>query len=223
MNHDDDDDDETIGPAGVPFPREHEWLDLPLPSASELPRQPDFVERTLRAITADGRPEPLLTADRLAAYAAPEPSSSFVDATLAALRQDRKERWRELLARHIAPEPAPGFVARTLAALAADRAPGRGSTGAAAPRHARRPGHRLRRLGPLLAIAAAALVWILLRPDDRAPLEQRFAQSEPAAFAAAWTASPLAAVLDEDARAQDPFALPDGGPDGTWLLLEAPR
>lgn len=214
MSHDD-----VIGPAGVPFPREDEWLDLPLPPASELPRHGDFVERTLRAIAADGRPEPLLTADRLAAYAAPEPSPTFVDATLAALRRDRKERWRELLARHIAPEPAPGFVARTLAALAAERDRG-GAT--PAERH-RGPNHLLRRLAPLLAIAALALLWFVLQPAPRAPLEVRFAQSEPIAFAAAWTASPLAAMLDDDARAQEPFALPAGGPDGTWLLLEAPR
>ncbi len=220
----DDDPIGPVGPSGLPFPSESEWLDLPAPPAEELTIAPDFVERTLQALAAagEGAPEPMLTADRLRAFAAPEPSPDFVADTLQALRQDKKARWRELLTRHIAPEPSPEFVARTLAALAADRevAAQRGAGGS--DRITRL--HRWRLAAwPLLAVAAAAAVWLLLRPAPQPPIELRFAQQEPAAFAQAWSPSPLAAVLEAQNRAQDPYALAEGGPDGTWLLLGADR
>jgi len=231
-------DQNPIGPAGLPFPGEGEWLDLPMPAADELTVAEDFVERTLRALADaidpseavepaehadDEAPEPMLTADRLRALAAPEPSPGFVDDTMRALREDRKGRWRELLTRHIAPEPSPEFVARTLAALAADRH-------AATEHPAGGGGDRVGRLHrwrfsawPLLAVAAAAMIWLLLRDQPLAPIELRFAQQEPAAFSHAHAATPLAAVLDVRNRARDPYALAEGGPDGTWLLWESER
>jgi hypothetical protein len=227
-------DQNPIGPAGVPFPAESEWLDLPMPAADELTIAEDFVERTLRALADadepvghaesadDEAPEPMLTADRLRALAAPEPSPGFVDDTMRALREDRKARWRELLTRHIAPEPSPEFVARTLAALAADRSAATGRPAGGGDRVGRL--HRWRfSAWPLLAVAAAAMIWLLLRDQTRDPIELRFAQQEPAAFAHAHAATPLAAVLEVRNRARDPYALAEGGPDGTWLLWESER
>ncbi|MBL8729274.1 MAG: hypothetical protein JNM25_12630 [Planctomycetes bacterium] len=214
---------DPIGPAGVPFPSEGEWLDLPAPPADELTIAPDFVDRTLQAVAAAPTAEqeldrPLLDAVRRRAFAAPEPSPTFVDDTLAALRRDKTARWRELLTRHIAPEPSPQFVARTLAALAAERGVG----AADGDRIARL--HRWRFAAwPLLAVAAAAMLWLLLSDRPQPPIELRFAQQEPAAFAHAYAATPMAAVLDARDRSFDPHALSAGGPDGTWLLLEAGR
>lgn len=213
----------VLGPSGEPFPGEDEWLDLPLPPAGELAIDAGFVDRTLAAIArarddadADAAADPVLTGERLAAFAPPEPSTGFVDATAALLREDRTRRWRELLARHIAPEPAPGFVARTLAALAADREGDRRGTLRS----------RWRRIAPpLLAAAAAVLLGVAFgrfgpTSASRAPIEVRFATAEPVAFAHAHAATPLAAVLDARLRALEPFALPAGGPDATWLLFE---
>ncbi|MBX3465246.1 MAG: hypothetical protein KF830_18920, partial [Planctomycetes bacterium] len=161
------------GPNGVPFPAEHEWLELQLPPGLEPPA--DFVDRTLQAIT--GRPEPgaaddderLLAAAHHDAFAPPPPSPSFVDDTLAAIERDRRQRWREVLTRHVAPEPSADFVARTLAALA---------TGSPAPS---RPaaGRWRRRLWPWAAAAAAAVLWWSLRPAAPPPLERRLVRGEP--------------------------------------------
>lgn len=226
MNGRGDHEREPLGPDGVPFPSESEWLELPLPSADELPRAPDFVERTLHALAMDAAGEhahrPLLPPDRLQTFAPPEPSTSFVDDTLQALRRDRSARWQELLDRHAAPEPSPAFVARTLAALTADREAERLLADADSDRVSRL--HRWRfSAWPLLAVAAAAMFWLLLREAPRAPIELRFAQREPAAFADAYATSPLAAVLAIANRADDPYALAQGGPDGTWLRLEVGR
>ncbi|MBL9079466.1 MAG: hypothetical protein JNL08_18330 [Planctomycetes bacterium] len=210
-----------LGPAGVPFPGEAEWLDLPLPPADELPLRGDFVARTLRALAddrrgreADDRPDPLLTPQRLAAFAPPTPTPSFVDDTLARLRRDRTDRWRELMARHVAPEPSPEFIARTLAALAQDRA--------GAP--VARARGRIRRFGlPLLGLAAATLVWWALGTGAPAPFEARFAGREPAAFAAAEAPSPLTSLLAAVDRDRDPDALAAGGPDVVWLAFGGGR
>lgn len=220
-------DADPIGPAGVPFPGEHEWLELPDPPAADLTIAPDFVDRTLRALAAapgedDALALPLFGEPLRRAFAPPPPSPTFVDDTMQALRRDRTQRWRELLSRHIAPEPSPQFVARTLAALAADRQGARlggGAPGAGRPRLLR---WRLA-LWPLLAAAAVMLASVLLRDDPEVPLELRFARQEPAAFAHAYAATPMAAVLDARDRARDPTALAAGGPDATWLLLEADR
>jgi hypothetical protein len=242
LHPDDRDPAHTIGPAGVPFPSESEWLDLPLPTASELTLATDFVDRTLQALAAAPTTEaelarPLLTPE-LRAGTAPTPSPTFVDDTLLALRQDKTARWRELLTRHIAPAPSPQFVARTLAALAADRhesgrheaghhETGRSQTGRSeseTPVWTTRSSHRWRVAAwPLLAVAAAAMLWLLLPDRHEPPIELRFAQQEPAAFAHAYAATPMAAVFDARDRAHDPEALSAGGPDGTWLLLEAGR
>ena len=203
----------AIGPAGVPFPAEREWLDTPLPA--EVTAE-DFVVRTIallqyeglvRESAADG--EPLLR-DVLASFAAPAPSKDFVERTLAALSNDRTN-WRELLDRHTVPEPSPQFVSRTLDALRLERAD-----------TAAQPG-RNRWLWPLLAAAAVALAWLADRGGDGAPVERRLAQRSPAAFAYAYAPTPLPAVLAAVRQDDDPQALPDAAADATWLLLGGAR
>jgi hypothetical protein len=210
-----------VGPSGHPFPGEHEWLDLPAPD--QLRISADFVDRTMRALRCDDvvydlRPgaEDLLTPQLLAAHAPPPASADFVERTLALLHSDRRERWAHLLARYVAPEPSTEFVARTLAALEADRsAPG------GEPR--RRIGPRSTWSWPLLALAAAALFWFVLRTPAQPPIELRLALGAPAAFAHARAGTPLPAVLAAARREADPHALPDGAPDGAWLLLGRDR
>ena len=213
------------------FPSEAEWLQqdcrgLGGPgNMAELEVSSDFVDRTLRALRegrgADARasdggaglPAELpaeLPGELLRAYAAPEPTVDFVARTLGALRADRLAHWRELLARYVAPEPSPEFVARTLSALTAGRLPGETGADRAVSR---------RRAWPLLAIAAAALLWFLPWSSPRAPLELRVSRHEPAAFAHSYAPTPLPAVLASLSQAADPGALNDGGADGAWLLL----
>ncbi len=211
-------DEPLLGADGLPFPDERDWLDLPAPPLEGLDVSPDFVDRTMRAIAAlppaATAPGPWLAPAQLRAFAPPPPSRSFVDDTLARLRQDRTQRWRELLARHVAPQASPEFVARTLAALAQDRA------AAPAPTHRRRHW----RFGlPLLALAAAALAWLALHRPAAAPLEVRLASRQPAAFAAAQSASPLAGLLATVDHGRDPEALAAGAPDPLWLVAGGER
>jgi len=204
--------DEAAGTfEGRPFPSEAEWLDLPAPPITD-----DFAARTILALRAAGNEagDDPLTPELLAAFAAPEPSRGFAATTLRAVQDDRLARWRELLARYVAPDPSPDFVARTLRALA--------RTGADEPHPAPRTGARAW-TWPLLAIAAAAALFVLLQRPGQPPVELRIAQQVRPAYAYAYASSPLPAVLAVLARQADPSALPNGGADGLWLLQRRDR
>jgi len=216
--------DETAGTfEGRAFPGEAEWLDLPVP-----PITADFVERTIAALSGEGlagradsalratNGEDRLTPAVLAAFAAPAPSRDFVQRTLHAVQEQRRSRWQELLARHVAPDPSPDFVARTLAALA--RRDEQGDPHAAIRKHPLRLW-----IWPLLTIAAAAAVFLLLQRAPQPPIELRLAQQVRPAFAHAYASSPLPAVLAELDRRADPSAMPNGGADGIWLLQRRDR
>lgn len=200
-----------------PFPGEDEWLDLPLPSPTR-PRDA-FVDGVMQALHDEALLDAQLHAsDRdlprelLAAWDVPAPAPGFVARTMAAARDDRRTHWHHLLARYIAPEPSPQFVARTLAALAADAA--------ARPTGTR----RWRRLvWPLLAAAAALLLWNVLSAEPPAPLELRVVRGTPAAYVHAYATSPLATVLATREHAAEPDALVEANADGVWLLTEDAR
>lgn len=111
-------------PPFPPFPPEPGWLDQPLPPELADVDLGAFAARTLDAVRDEQQLDRDLAAiDRdlprivLAAHEVPPPAPDFVPSVLAALHQDRRARWQQLLARHIAPEPSPEFVARTLLAL----------------------------------------------------------------------------------------------------------
>ena len=199
-----------------PFPAESEWLGLsPPPEATGLPT-PDFVARTLAAITEERALDRDLDAlDRdlprivLAAHTPPPTRPDFVAATLAKVRDDRRARWQQLLARHIAPEPSAGFVHRTLAALAHDREERVAETTTWAARASRH--------WPLLAAAAALLVLLLWRTGPEPSLQLQLARSA-STMAHAWT-SPVAVLLVADDERRDPQALPAGAPDGIQLAF----
>jgi hypothetical protein len=211
------------------FPSEAEWLALPLPPAAGRDGVPsaDFVERTLHALAADQQLDAdLATLARelprsvFDAYAVPAPSASFVARTVAAVHDERRARWQQLLARHVAPEPSPQFVATTLAALRAD------APAAAGPRRALPPrGNRwLRTLAWPLAAAAAALVWLATGAAPPLPsFEERLARTASPAYAHAYATSPAAFVLASHARTAEPDALFDAGADGVWLALGGTR
>lgn len=114
----------AAGDGMPPFPPEQGWLDQPLPPELADVDLGAFVARTLDAVHDEQQLDRDLAAlDRdlprivLAAHEAPPPAPDFVPSVLAALHQDRRTRWQQLLARHIAPEPSPEFVARTMLAL----------------------------------------------------------------------------------------------------------
>lgn len=196
---------------GRAFPSESEWLELSLSSEeeSELIAK-DFTERTLLALR-DPTPEILAT------YQPPVPSADFVARTMAALHTDRRKRWRELLARYVAPEPSREFVARTLRALTTEpeQQDAKPSIG-----HQRtgRPSLRLTLTVPLLAAAAVLMVALSLPNDATPPIELRATESIPVAFGIAHSESPLPALLSILDRDADPYALPNTGGDGVWLL-----
>ena len=232
------------GDAMPPFPPEAGWLDQPLPPELADLDLGAFVGRTLDAVRDEQQLDRDLAAlDRdlprivLSALEVPPPAPDFVPSVLAALHQDRRARWQQLLAKHIAPEPSPEFVARTLSALR-DAAPAAASAPApAAPRHPRlaatptRPGHAAdatlrpwRRRGPWLAAAAAALLAVvLLRRDAIRPLEARLAEQVPPIEAHAAAGSPLAFVLAAHERRSAPDAIAAGNADGVWLQLAGGR
>lgn len=217
---------------GRTFPREDEWLALPPP-----PITADFVERTLAALSPAGAPDdaalaaqPSLPANVLDAFAPPTAAADFVARTVAAVGDDRRNRWREVLAKHVAPEPAPEFVARTLAALTADRAERDGSDWPQRPALHQHDGRQKgvaaghargwRAAGwTVLALAAGVSVALLWPRLGTTPIEIRFAQSVPVAYAFAETPSPLPALLSDLAAANDPLALPAASPDGAWLAF----
>ena len=198
---------------GRSFPDEGEWLELQLSHDEEAELlSEDFVDRTMTALRDPG-PE------ALAAFAPPAPSPDFVARTVAALQTDRRERWRELLARYVAPEPSPEFVARTLRALSqGGLAEGAGATSAPAP--SRQPSLLRTWSLPLLAAAAVIAVLLWLPGEDGATLEIAATQSLPVALAPAYAASPLPALLVALDHDEDPYALPNSGGDGVWLLLQ---
>lgn len=216
-------------PPARPFPSESEWLDLPLPPAADFPlrSRSEFVDGVLRAVRDEAQLDAqLLEVDRelprelLAAHAVPEPAPGFVARTLAAVRDDRRTHWHHLLARYVAPEPSPHFVARTLAALATLQP--LAADPAAGPRAA--GGSRLRRFAwPLLAAAAAVLLWNVLATAAPSPLELRITRNTPPAFAHADASSPLATVLAARSRTVEPDALAEASADGVWLLLAEAR
>lgn len=239
------------GPQGAgvplpPFPPEQGWLDQPLPSELADVDLGAFAARTLDAVRGEQQLDRDLAAlDRdlprivLSALEVPPPAPDFVPSVLAALHQDRRARWQQLLSRHIAPEPSPEFVARTLSALrdVAPRGPGGGEAAPAARRPlatseptapttaasaARRPWRR--RSSWLTAAAAAALLAVaLLRRDALRPLEARLAEQVPPIEAHAAASSPLAFVLAAHERRIAPDAIAAGNADGVWLQLMGGR
>jgi hypothetical protein len=231
-----------------PFPPESEWLDLSLPEGAlpegalpegALPeRAPaadaggSFVDRTLQALAAEQeldrqlqRLDQELPTELLQQFAAPAPSRAFVERTVAALTDARRQHWQQLLARHVAPDPTPEFVASTLRALAAERspalrgrAPGHASDAIPPQQAARRWQHWL-----LPLAAAAAVIWLTLPRSAPQPLEQRLAAASSPAFAFHHGGSPLAAVLAAADEAAEPYALSGSAADGLWLALGEAR
>lgn len=204
---------ERLGPAGVAFPHESEWLQLRLP-ADGPSIDARFVDRTMHALREDAEP---FAPGQLGAFAIPEPAHDFVARTLAAIQNDRSEQgdqgneWHDLFARHSAPEPSPEFVARTLDALRRDALP-------VAPPSA------TRWAWPLVAIAAGAAMWLAFgHRTATEPLELRLARSGSPAFSHAYAVTPLPAVLSLVARDDAPYALPDAVIDGPWIVLGGRR
>jgi hypothetical protein len=213
------------GASERPFPAETDWLSLPLPpdaAPAGIPA-PDFVERVVRAIADDRTVDAeLATLARelprslFEQWRVPEPSAGFVDRTVAAVQDERRARWQQLLARHVAPEPSPQFVATTLAALRAD-APSRGPALRAVPRWRRFAAW------PIAAAAAAAL-WLATSGAPPLPsFEDRLARTASPAYAHAYASTPAAVVLASRDRAAEPDALFDAPADGVWLTLGAER
>lgn len=246
----DDERDDAFEPTceGRLFPSEAEWLDLEPPpiSGDFVARTLEALSPAGAPDDAALARQPGLPGDLLAGFAAPAPSADFVARTVRALDGDRRHRWREILARHVAPEPAPEFVARTLAALAADRQnlplqpqrrdAGGGQSGggrfggawpdaAARTRRWRNPALVTGALVTvaLVTVAAAGLALAVWWPTSSPlPLEERFAQHTPAAYAFATTPSPLPSLLSQLAGNADPYALPAASPDGVWLAYGGP-
>jgi hypothetical protein len=206
------------------FPGEDEWLLLPPPGI-----RPGFVDATLARVLADaaeravGDPEaagtdaPELPAGLLAAYAVPGPSRGLVDRIAGAVQRDRAESWRELLLQYETPEPSPEFVARTVRALRSG-----------AP--ARSPLPFLRRTAMVTALAAAALivVAVLWPQPPRGPqsLQAAALQEVPAASAAAYSPTPIAALVRASRTRRaglDAQALPAVPADGLVLVAGGSR
>lgn len=219
MNDRHDENDDAIGPAGTPFPREHEWLELPMPPG--FAPTTDFADAAMQSFLdedlIEGREIENALRDALPAFALPSPSADFVARTIGAITSDESSRWHDLLARHSAPEPSPEFVARTIAALAEDRSTVSvdGAAGFA--------GRILHRAWPLLAVAAGFVLWLLFGNAPRTvdPFEARLVHGEQRVFAHAFAPTALAAALTVAARDDDPLALPDWAPDRTWLPRRA--
>ncbi len=222
MNDRHDENDDAIGPAGTPFPREHEWLDLPMPPG--FAPTTDFANAALQSLQdedlIEGRDLENALRDALPAFALPTPSADFVARTIGAVASDESRRWHDLLARHSAPEPSAEFVARTIAALAEERST---ASPDGSPDGATSLARFLRRAWPLVAIAAGFVLWLLFghapRPND--PFEARLVHCEQRVFAHAFAPTALAAALTVAARDDDPLALPDWAPDRTWLPRRA--
>jgi len=220
------------------FPSEDEWLDLPAPDeASPSSEQTSFADRVMRAREEEQeldaelqKLDAALPNDVLQHFAAPTPSTDFVDATVDVVMNDRRQRWQEMLSRYVAPEPSPAFVSRTLDALkdgdagqtreAAARVaqPTAGNQVQGHPSHSN--GHPSRSNWPvftLVAAAAAAIFWLLLTDAATPPLELRMADQASPAVAYRTSSSPMSAILARVAHDEEPFALFDEPADGIWL------
>lgn len=206
--------EQRLGPAGVPFPHEDEWLQLRLP-ADGPGIDGRFVDRTMHALREDAEP---FAPGQLGAFTIPEPADDFVARTVAAIlgeqgdgRQGDGKQWHDLLEKHSAPEPSPEFVARTLDALRADVQP-------VATKWA----------WPLVGIAAGAAMWLAFGHRTETlgtaePLELRLARASSPAFSHSYAVTPLPAVLSLVAHDDDPYALPDAVIDGPWIVLGGRR
>ncbi len=220
-------DGEGRADGGRPFPAESEWLELSIPDdgpgeGSELPSR-SFVDRVVQALheerALDGALEALdrdLPRIVLQAHSPPPPSADFVARTLAAARQERRTHWQQLLARHVAPQPSPQFVEQTLAALRQE---------AAVPHHrGRGPASSWRRLGwPVLAAAAALVLWNALGRGTGTAFEVQIVQHAAPAYAHAWASGPTGVLRAQRADVDDPTALASGTPDGLWLAFAEGR
>lgn len=216
------------------FPSEDEWLDLPAPDLSDDGSEPQpsfaesFADRVMQArkdeLELDAELAQLdkdLPNELLQQFGAPDPSAAFVDDTVKAVMNDRRQRWQQMLSRYVAPEPSPEFVSRTLAALNEGKATGGAPD--ATPRLPHRTGPRPRSNWPvfsLVAAAAAAMLWVLLTDAAPAPLELRMADRAPQAVAYASATSPMSAILATVAHEDEPFAVFDAPADGLWLVSD---
>ena len=143
-------------------------------------------------------------------FAAPEPSTTFVDDTVQKSLRDKHQHWQQMLARYVAIEPSKAFVSRTLAALR-DDAP------QANARIAHYDDNQNWPVFGLVAAAAAAIAWLFLTNEVRDPLELRLATQAPPAVAYADATTPMAAILARIAHDNEPFAVFDQPADGLWL------
>ena len=187
--------------------------------------------------------EQLLPSELLAEYAAPTPSSSFVSTTVEKVMQDRRQRWQEMLSRHVAPEPSTEFVARTLAALQEASQSQQGQPQRSQPQSSQeRQGSGITAASPtvatnlrlqappapnrsqhwsvfsLVAAAAAAMIWLMVSREQRAPLELRLALQASPAVAYSDSTTPMSAILAHIAADEEPLATLDAPADGLWLI-----
>jgi hypothetical protein len=187
--------------------------------------------------------EQLLPSELLAEYAAPTPSSSFVSTTVEKVMQDRRQRWQEMLSRHVAPEPSNEFVARTLAALQEASQSQQGQPQRSQPQSSQeRQGSGITAASPtvatnlrlqappapnrsqhwsvfsLVAAAAAAMIWLMVSREQRAPLELRLALQASPAVAYSDSTTPMSAILAHIAADEEPLATFDAPADGLWLI-----
>ena len=192
--------------------------------------------------------EQLLPSELLAEYAAPTPSSNFVSTTVEKVMQDRRQRWQEMLSRHVAPEPSTEFVARTLAALQEASQSQQGQPQRSQPQRSQpqssqeRQGSGITAASPtvatnlrlqappapnrsqhwsvfsLVAAAAAAMIWLMVSREQRAPLELRLALQASPAIAYSDSTTPMSAILAHIAADEEPLATFDAPADGLWLI-----
>jgi len=215
------------------FPKEEEWLDLPTPElADDQGNDSDasFVDRVMRARGEEralddqlAELDQLLPNEVLQQFAAPDPGDSFVEDTVAAVMNDRRNRWQEMLSRHVAPAPSTAFVSRTLEALKDDRAARRGGTespAAAAQVPYASTQHRRSNWSAigLAGAAAAAMLWLLLTDTALPPLEARLANQASPAAAYSEATTPMSAILARVANEEEPYSVFDAPADGLWLV-----
>jgi hypothetical protein len=200
-----------------------------------------FADRVLRARQDDleldakiAELDRVLTTHQLQQHAVPATSNTFVETTVAKVMEERRQRWQQMLSRHVAPEPSNEFVSRTLAALQQDSKQQVAATSKAAASSPRSAENPLRLGAPplarrsqnwpvftLLAAAAAAMLWLFVNDEARAPLELRLAKQVSPAAAYGESTSPMSAILARVAHDEEPFAAFDEPADGLWLSNQA--